>query len=321
MENDNSTIYDDVLRTIQERHPELLIPLVNEVFHTSYPVNEKVTRLPEEYQKLVSKVVADSCSVIGNRVYHVECQSTKDGRMMLRMAEYDFMIALANVGKYSGHYRLQMPKSCILYLRGEAGIPEEDELEIELADGQVVTYHVPSVKLEKYTLNEIFEKNLLIFLPYYIMRYEKKFNEIAQDEGKSEKLVQEYENILKQLDRSDRAEREGLFWDMMRLIKRILDYQLRREDALRERMDGVMGGKVLDLPSDKLREEREKGIEQGIEKGIEQGIEQGIEKVIGTLIETYREFGASKEDTQTKLQAKFELAPEQIGKYMGKYWE
>ena len=82
MENDNSTVYDDVLRTIQERHPELLIPLINEVFHTSYPETTKVMRLPEEYQKLVSKVVADSCSMIGNRIYHIECQSTKDGKMM-----------------------------------------------------------------------------------------------------------------------------------------------------------------------------------------------------------------------------------------------
>ena len=56
----NSTIFDDVLRTIQERRPKLLIPLVNEVFHTAYPENMKVTRLPEEYQKVVSKVVADS---------------------------------------------------------------------------------------------------------------------------------------------------------------------------------------------------------------------------------------------------------------------
>ena len=56
MEEINSTIYDDVFRTIQERHPKLLIPLINEVFHTEYADYEPVTRLPEEYQKVVSKV-------------------------------------------------------------------------------------------------------------------------------------------------------------------------------------------------------------------------------------------------------------------------
>ena len=66
-----------------------------------------------------------------------------------------------------------------------------------------------------------------------------------------------------------------------------------------------MGGKVLELPSDKLREEREKGIEQGIE----------------ALIETCREFGLSKEDTQRKLQTKFESPTERIDSYMEKYWK
>ena len=92
----NRKIFDDVLRTMQERLPELLIPLVNEVFHTSYTKETEVTRLPEGYQKLVSKVVADSCSLLGKRIYHFECQSRTDGSMVLRMVEYDFMIALVD---------------------------------------------------------------------------------------------------------------------------------------------------------------------------------------------------------------------------------
>ena len=43
-----------------------------------------MTRLPEEYQKVVSKVVADSCSKMGDTVYHFECQSKKDRSMILR---------------------------------------------------------------------------------------------------------------------------------------------------------------------------------------------------------------------------------------------
>ena len=39
---ENTTIFDDVLRTIQERLPKLLIPLVNEVFGTTYSNDTKV---------------------------------------------------------------------------------------------------------------------------------------------------------------------------------------------------------------------------------------------------------------------------------------
>lgn len=83
----SSTIFDDVLRTIQERRPKLLIPLVNEVFHEVYPANTEVTRLPEEYQKVISKVVADSCNKLDDKIYHFECQNRKDGNMILRMVE------------------------------------------------------------------------------------------------------------------------------------------------------------------------------------------------------------------------------------------
>lgn len=91
-------------------------------------------------------------------------------KMMLRMVEYDFFIALADAQKQNGAYRLRMPKSCVLYLRGDANVPNEDELELELADGQTVIYRVPNVKVGEYTIDKIFEKKLLMFLPYYIMR-------------------------------------------------------------------------------------------------------------------------------------------------------
>ena len=33
----NNTIFDDVFRTMVEKIPQLAVPLINEVFHTSYP--------------------------------------------------------------------------------------------------------------------------------------------------------------------------------------------------------------------------------------------------------------------------------------------
>ena len=33
----NNTIFDDVFRTMMEKMTYLIVPLINEVFHTSYP--------------------------------------------------------------------------------------------------------------------------------------------------------------------------------------------------------------------------------------------------------------------------------------------
>ena len=35
----NNTIFDDVFRTMIEKMPELVIPLINEVFVTDYPAD------------------------------------------------------------------------------------------------------------------------------------------------------------------------------------------------------------------------------------------------------------------------------------------
>ena len=271
MEETNSTIYDDVFRTIQERHPGLLIPLVNEAFHTKYVEQEPVTRLPEEYQKVVSKLIADSCSVIGSRIYHLECQSARDGGMVLRMVEYDFMIGLSGAELSEGIYRIRFPSSCIFYLRHGKNTGREGTVEIELADGQTVNYQVPVIKAQEYTLEELFEKKLYICLPYYIMRYENKFHQISRSEEKTGKLLQEFDQMLAELWDKTRQDETGLYQDLLRLIRKIAEYQLRNETELKERMGNVMGGKVLELPSDKLREAREQGISQGIEQGISQG--------------------------------------------------
>lgn len=50
---EHSTIFDDVFRTIAQKMPQLLIPLINEVFHTSYSEKEPFEQLRNEhYEKL-----------------------------------------------------------------------------------------------------------------------------------------------------------------------------------------------------------------------------------------------------------------------------
>ena len=298
-----STIFDDVFRTIQERLPELLVPLVNEVFHTSYPQEIEVERLPEEYQKLVSKVVADSCSKIGEQIYHFECQSTKDGNMVIRMIEYDFMIALMNA-KWRRKRRLKFPKSSIIYLRSTKNTVSEEWLEIELADGQVITYRVPVLKLRDYSIDEIFEKNLLILLPYYIIKYEKELSKIAKDAEREKRLLEEYGMIIKRLEGVIVKGQSRTYRDIIQLMKRVMEHLLRKEPVLKERMGDVMGGKVLPLPSDALREAEAIGLQKGIT----------------SVIRLCREMEMEKKKVIARLNEEFSLTDEQAKEAIVKYW-
>ena len=47
----NNTIFDDVFRTMIEKMSYLAVPLINEVFHTSYPEDVKITQLRNEHQQ------------------------------------------------------------------------------------------------------------------------------------------------------------------------------------------------------------------------------------------------------------------------------
>lgn len=55
----NNTIFDDVFRTMMEKMIYLIVPLINEVFHTSYPENVKIVHLRNEHQLEDGELIAD----------------------------------------------------------------------------------------------------------------------------------------------------------------------------------------------------------------------------------------------------------------------
>ena len=105
-------------------------------------------------------------------------------------------------------------------------------------------YRIPTVKLDEYTKDKIFEKNLLMFLPFYIMRYEKEIHRINQDPEKLQSLLDEYEDIRvmleKELTETGRAE---LYTNLNKLITKISDYICRDEEVVRERLGETVRAK------------------------------------------------------------------------------
>ena len=90
----NNTIFDDVFRTMLERMPQLIVPVINEVFGTDYPSDIQVVQRRNEHYTKGGEIITDSHLFIANKVYHIECQSTADSTMIIRMVEYDFAVAL-----------------------------------------------------------------------------------------------------------------------------------------------------------------------------------------------------------------------------------
>ena len=249
----NNTIFDDVFRTMIEKMPYLAVPLINEVFHTSYPQDVPIIQLRNEHQQEDGEIITDSCLKIGGKLYHIECQSTDDTTMAIRMIEYDFSIAVENAHKQGRRYRMDFPRSCVLYLRSGNNTPDFLEVEMALSDENTVLYRILTIKLETYTKDRIFEKNLLMLLPFYIMRYEKDIHEMSENPELFQCLLNEYEeiwtNLIKELSGADKA---ALYMDLNKLIIKIADYICQSEEVVRKGIGEVMGGKVLELESERL---------------------------------------------------------------------
>ena len=281
----NNTIFDDVFRTMIEKMPYLAVPLINEVFHTSYPQDVPIIQLRNEHQQENGEIITDSCLKIGDKLYHIECQSTDDTTMAIRMIEYDFSIAVENAHKQGRRYRMDFPRSCVLYLRSGNNTPDFLGVEMALADGNIVLYQISTIKLETYTKDSIFEKNLLMLLPFYIMRYEKNIHEMSENPELFQCLLNEYEeirtNLVKELSGADKA---ALYMDLNKLIIKIADYICQSEEVVRKGIGDVMGGKVLELESERLRAEGEKiGEIKGEIRGEAKG-EERLSILINRLI-------------------------------------
>ena len=254
----NNTIFDDVFRTMIEKVPYLAVPLINEVFHTSYPEDVKITQLRNEHQQKDGEIITDSCLLIGKKMYHIECQSTDDTTMAIRMIEYDVAIAVENAEKQGRRYRIEFPRSCVLFLRSSGNTPDYLEADVIFPDGKTHVYSIPTIKMADYTKDHIFEKNLLMLLPFYIMRYEKKKYDMRKNPELLQVLLNEYDeiriNLEKELTETGKAE---LYTNLTKLIVKIADHIFEKEEDIRKGIGDVMGGKVLELESERLKAEGE----------------------------------------------------------------
>ena len=275
--------------------PFLLIPLINEVFQTNYPEDIHFQQLRNEHYEKLGKIITDSILQIEDHTYHLECQSSLDGRMVIRMLEYDFSIALELAQKNNETFEIEFPQSCVLYIRNhrERSLPDYHEAIVRFADGQQILYRVPILRAQNYTVDSIFEKRLLILLPYHILRYESFLKNSGTNSKKLEQLLTDYQKISDALEQCTDDKKSTLYIDMIALIEEIADYIIPKDnEKVRERLGDIMGGKILKLESERLRE---LGEAKGRAEGRIQGQAEGRKTERIEAIQNMIKYDVSKE--------------------------
>ncbi len=265
------TPYDDAFKTMLEKFPQLIIPIINEQFDKNYALNEKIEFFDKEIHEPEDKrIVADSVFRIGNEFYHIECQSNPDNTIAIRILEYDFFISFRNPNKNSeGIYELRLPRSCVLYLRHNGDTKDIMSVKVWLNDDEHFIYKVPIIKVQTFTKEAIFEKNLFMLLPFYIMRYEKELEELSTNSKKLRILINEYKGIVTKMNEAfhvnDDSEGQRLCAELQTIMKKVSEYFFRNQNTVKSQIGGVLMGGTC------WKTFEEECIEKGLEKGIEKG--------------------------------------------------
>ena len=308
-----NTPYDDVFRTLLNDCSSLIIPVINEAFGEHYTGKERIEFLPNEHflnkqDGAEEERITDSCFRILTqkpKKYHCECQSNDDDSMIVRFFEYDAQIALDD-GEVKGNVlTVEFPYSTVLYLRCKAGTPDSMRTRINTPGGQV-EYEIPVIKVQRYSIDEIFEKNLLFLIPFYIFTHESRFEEYENNDAMLETLKSEYESIRKRLEKlaEEKVINEYTKCTILDMSNKVLQNIAGKHERVREGVKSVMGGQVLEYEAKRIRTE-----------AIEQGIEQGIEALILDNLED----GKSEEVIISKLVRRFGLKVETAKEYFDRY--
>jgi hypothetical protein len=309
-----STPYDDVFRTLLSDCSPLIIPVINEIFGEHYSGREKITFSPNEHflkqqdGNEEKRITDTSFRIEGKETkkYHLECQSSTDNSMLVRFFEYDTQIALDG-GEIKGNIlTVTLPHSAVLFLRHHASTP--DSLKIRMVTpGGTVEYDIHVIKSQQYTLEKIFEKNLLFLIPFYIFSHEAQFEEYEKDKAKLKLLQAEYEGIKNKLEELSATETisEYTRCTIMDMSNKVLEHIALKYNSVKEGVKAVMGGKVLEYEAKAIKRE-------GIEQGIEQGIVQGITGTVSIL----KNLDIPPQTILAKIQEQYNLSPEAAKKYL-----
>ena len=303
-------VYDGAFRTILNDCRKLIIPVINEIFGEEYTGDEEIKFFPNEHfldqQDAADKerITDTNFTVFGRtqKKYHVECESSlPDGKITIRLFEYDAQIALDEGEVTEETLTVTFPNTAVLYLRTYQKTPDKMRYVI-VTPGGTVQYDVPIMKVQTYSLDDIFGKRLLMLIPFYIFSHEKAFPEYDSNEAKLEELKMEYQVILERLDELEWQGVIGAF-DKQTIID--LSGDVIQEIA--QKYKNVQKG-VGDMMRGALIETRAKAIlNQGISQGIRQGISQGIRQGVSQ----------GKRETALKLLNRGKLTIEEIAEDTG----
>ncbi len=200
-------LWDGILKSILHHMPDQFFPLLKHVFGRDYPKGTSIELLSAEYStpgksnpQNLSSIFADIVMrVAGTDLYHLEGQMEKETHLTFRMFEYDTHIALLygvsedykndslpGADTENPKQMLHFPASIVLYLDHNRTVSGQNTCQVILSESAKAVYSVSVIKIQDYSLRQIRENHLTLFLPFTLLRFRPRLNAVKNPVTKKE---------------------------------------------------------------------------------------------------------------------------------------
>lgn len=183
----SSMLWDEILKAIVDVMPEQLFPLFKELYGKDYPKGTPITLLATESSTYLDSPDAPPSSrfsdiallVNGTDYYHLECQMHNEQEMVIRMIVYDLHFSMqytTQKNKKNGDIVMQFPRSTVIYPAKNKCVPKFLQCRIIFQDNSEHIYKIPTIRIQSYSLKEIHEKHLILFIPYVLLKFRPRLD-------------------------------------------------------------------------------------------------------------------------------------------------
>ena len=264
-------VYDSVFWTEINKFTRYVPMLVNEAFGEHFTMNAEVELLPgkqvidinegkrikREVDALIrlSEILEEPVS----HLYHFELETKGKKSIFIRIAQYATAHAFANVRELEDGAEIFIPRSAVVFLRTDSKDVKDFRIYINYPEGRV-SYNVPVLRIKDYDLDAIFEKKLLLLLPFYVFNItDKELDEMDRDSSKLEKLIAVLDDINTRLQNlvDEEAIDEIQKGTIKQYLKDVLDKMMEKRENAKKGVEEDMGGYIIETIYDKVLREKD----------------------------------------------------------------
>ena len=230
----------------------------------------------------------------------MECQSIDDDTLLIRIFEYITQEALDSgfITKYK--LTVTIPHAAVLFLRSKKSTPHSMNIVINTPGGSV-SFDIPIMKVQSYSLQQIFDKKLLFLLPFYIFNLEKNFPLYEASEEALENLKKVYIDFMDRLEKEVTEGHISAYYrrTILDMSKKVLENIAAKYQNVQKGVSDIMGGRVLEHEGKTI-------YNAGIKEGIAVGEERGRREANFETARRLRDMGMSDNDIHRATNISFE---------------